>query len=117
MESGDLLAERRQRWSNQGFDADAITSHLENVGGNISESVIRLENAMVTALSLRQKVANWPTQWPERDELLEILRDPTNLEVGERKWREVIGKRRPWGFHIIYSIIPYHGRNIWCWNN
>jgi len=98
LESGDLLAERRQRWSNQGFDADAITSHLENVGGNISESVIRLENAMVTALSLRQKVANWPTQWPERDELLEILRDPTNLEVGERKWREVIGKRRPWVF-------------------
>ena len=93
-----MLAERRQRWSNQGFDADAISSHLENVGGNISESVIRLENAMITALSLRQKVANWPTQWPERDELLEILRDPTNLEAGKRKWREVISKRRPWVF-------------------
>ncbi len=98
MESGDLLAERRQRWSNQGFDADAITTHLENLGGNISESVIRLENAMVTALSLRRKVANWPTQWPERGELLEILRDPTNLQAGERKWREVIAKRRPWVF-------------------
>ena len=98
MEGGNLLAERRQRWSNQGFDADAITSHLENLGGNISESVIRLESAMVTALSLRQKIANWPIQWPERDELLEILRDPTNLQVGERKWREVIGKRRPWVF-------------------
>jgi len=98
LESGDLLAERRQRWSNQGFDADAITSHLEHVGGNISESVIRLENAMITALSLRQKVANWPTQWPEREELLEILRDPTNLEAGERKWRDVISKRRPWVF-------------------
>ena len=98
MESGDLLAERRQQWSNQGFDADAIATHLENLGGNISESVIRLENAMVTALSLRQKVANWPTQWPERDELLEILRDPTNLQAGERKWREVIANRRPWVF-------------------
>lgn len=98
MESGDLLAERRQRWSNQGFDADAITSHLENLGGNISESVIRLENAMATALSLCQKVANWPTQWPEREELLNILRDPTNLQSGERKWREVISKRRPWVF-------------------
>ncbi len=93
-----MLAERRQRWSNQGFDADAITSHLENVGGNISESVIRLENAMITALSLRRKVATWPTQWPERDELLEILRDPTNLDAGQRKWREVISKRRPWVF-------------------
>ncbi len=93
-----MLAERRQRWSNQGFDADVITTHLENVGGNISESVIRLENAMITALSLRQKVANWPTQWPEREELLEILRDPTNLEAGERKWRDVISKRRPWVF-------------------
>ncbi len=98
MEGGNLLAERRQRWSNQGFDADAITSHLENLSGNISESVIRIEKAMATALSLRQKVANWPTQWPERDELLEILRDPTNLQAGERKWREVIGKRRPWVF-------------------
>ena len=98
MESGNLLAERRQRWSNQGFDADVITSHLESLGGNISESVIRIENAIVTALSLRQKVANWPTQWSERDELLEILRDPTNLEAGERKWREVISNRRPWVF-------------------
>jgi len=98
LEGGNLLAERRQRWSNQGFDADAITSHLENLSGNISESVIRIEKAMATALSLRQKVANWPIQWPERDELLEILRDPTNLQAGERKWREVIGKRRPWVF-------------------
>jgi len=98
LESGDLLAERRQRWSNQGFDADAITSHLENVGGNISESVIRLENAMITALSLRRKVATWPTQWPEREELLEILKNPTNLEAGQRKWRDVISKRRPWVF-------------------
>jgi hypothetical protein len=93
-----MLAERRERWDNQGFDADAISAHLKNVGGNMSESVIRLENAMVTALSLRRKVANWPHAWPERDVLLNALRNPTNVDACEQKWREIVRQRRPWVF-------------------
>ncbi len=96
MDEGDLLAERRRQWQGQGFDGDAITSHLKSLGGNITESVIRVEKAMVHAISLRKTVSRWPTDWSERDEMLEALRNPANLPACQQRWQHIMRRRRPW---------------------
>lgn len=96
MSDDELLASRRQQWTAQGFDAEAISNHLNNLGGNITESIIRVENSMASAIELRRKLATWPSTWPEKAELMEALRNPTNLESCERKWRDISRKRRPW---------------------
>jgi len=53
---------------------------------------------MKISTTLRVKVERWPMIWPERKELLELLRDPTKIEINQRKWREIIRRRRPWVF-------------------
>ncbi|MDP6099606.1 MAG: hypothetical protein QF566_05455, partial [Candidatus Thalassarchaeaceae archaeon] len=53
---------------------------------------------MKISTTLRVKVERWPMIWPERKELLELLRDPTKIEPNQRKWREIIRHRRPWVF-------------------
>ena len=53
---------------------------------------------MKISTNLRVKVERWPIVWSERKELLESLRDPTKIEFNQRKWREIIRRRRPWVF-------------------
>ncbi|DAC49492.1 MAG TPA: hypothetical protein HA340_05180 [Candidatus Thalassarchaeaceae archaeon] len=53
---------------------------------------------MKISTTLRVRVERWPMIWPERKELLESLRDPTIIEFNQRRWREIIRRRRPWVF-------------------
>ncbi|MDP7043484.1 MAG: hypothetical protein QF807_05650 [Candidatus Thalassarchaeaceae archaeon] len=53
---------------------------------------------MKISTTLRVRVERWPMIWPERKELLESLRDPTIIELNQRRWREIIRRRRPWVF-------------------
>ena len=96
MLDGDFLDDRRLRWRAEGFDVSIIGAHLENAGGNISETILHLERAMKISTNLRVRIERWPIAWPERNELLESLRDPTKIEFNQRRWREIMRNKRPW---------------------
>ncbi len=96
MLDGDFLDDRRLRWRAEGFDLSIIGAHLENSGGNISEAILHLERAMKISTNLRVRIERWPIAWPERNELLESLRDPTKIELNQRRWREIMRTKRPW---------------------
>ena len=90
------LDERLRDWAERGFDGPLLATHLAGEIGNLSEAVLRLEKNVKRAEWLVEQVEKFPLAWPERAEILDSLSDPNTIEANERRWRELVRRRRPW---------------------